>query len=167
MDWQVPDLWRAAAFDAETGEGATIEHILPRSLGGANDLLNLGIAHQQCNGEGQTSGTLSAAIPPCQSAIIRCLIACTPNGYGAGANPSTQKSEWLMTPDNPAEQADLPGGDGPLPNRFTRGTLVGCLGICCVLALPVLFFLPLKPGAIRSGCSYWPRSWLFARLRLG
>lgn len=38
-------------FDAETGEGATIEHILPRSLGGAKDLLNLGIAHQQCNGE--------------------------------------------------------------------------------------------------------------------
>lgn len=38
-------------FDAETGEGATIEHILPRSLGGDNDLLNLGIAHQTCNGE--------------------------------------------------------------------------------------------------------------------
>lgn len=49
-----------------------------------------------------------------------------------------------MTPDNPVEQADLTGGDGPLPNRFTRGTLTGCLGICCVLALPVLFFLPLE-----------------------
>lgn len=38
-------------FDVITGEGATIEHILPRSLGGTNDLLNLGIAHEQCNGE--------------------------------------------------------------------------------------------------------------------
>lgn len=38
-------------FDAQTGEGATIEHILPRSLGGTNDLNNLGIAHRKCNGE--------------------------------------------------------------------------------------------------------------------
>ena len=38
-------------FDALTGEGATIEHILPRSLGGTNDLSNLGIAHRRCNGE--------------------------------------------------------------------------------------------------------------------
>lgn len=39
------------AFDALTGDGATIEHILPRSLGGTNNLLNLGIAHRSCNGE--------------------------------------------------------------------------------------------------------------------
>lgn len=38
-------------FCARTGEGATVEHILPRSLGGANDLRNLGIAHPRCNGE--------------------------------------------------------------------------------------------------------------------
>jgi 5-methylcytosine-specific restriction endonuclease McrA len=38
-------------FDARTGEGATIEHILPRNLGGDNDLRNLGVAHQRCNGE--------------------------------------------------------------------------------------------------------------------
>jgi 5-methylcytosine-specific restriction endonuclease McrA len=38
-------------FDARTGEGATIEHITPRSLGGTNDLVNLGIAHRRCNGE--------------------------------------------------------------------------------------------------------------------
>lgn len=38
-------------FDAGTGEGATIEHIVPRSLGGTNDLINLGIAHRRCNGE--------------------------------------------------------------------------------------------------------------------
>jgi|GEM_PF-536698 5-methylcytosine-specific restriction endonuclease McrA len=38
-------------FDAATGEGATVEHIMPRSLGGANDLRNLGIAHRRCNGE--------------------------------------------------------------------------------------------------------------------
>jgi hypothetical protein len=35
------------------------------------------------------------------------------------------------------------GQMAPLPNRFTRGTLLGCLGILCVLALPVLLFLPL------------------------
>lgn len=38
-------------FDARTGEGATIEHIVPRSLGGTNDERNLGIAHPRCNGE--------------------------------------------------------------------------------------------------------------------
>lgn len=38
-------------FDVLTGAGATIEHILPRSLGGTNDLKNLGIAHARCNGE--------------------------------------------------------------------------------------------------------------------
>jgi 5-methylcytosine-specific restriction endonuclease McrA len=38
-------------FDAGTGEGATVEHILPRSLGGGNELLNLGIAHARCNSE--------------------------------------------------------------------------------------------------------------------
>jgi hypothetical protein len=49
-----------------------------------------------------------------------------------------------MMPDNPADSSELPGSEGPLPNRFTRGTLTGCLGICCVLAMPVLFFLPLE-----------------------
>lgn len=38
-------------FDARTGEGANIEHIVPRSLGGTNDLHNLGITHARCNGE--------------------------------------------------------------------------------------------------------------------
>lgn len=38
-------------FDARTGEGATIEHIVPRTLGGDNDLRNLGISHARCNGE--------------------------------------------------------------------------------------------------------------------
>lgn len=38
-------------FDAITGEGATIEHIVPRSLSGTDDLSNLGIAHGRCNGE--------------------------------------------------------------------------------------------------------------------
>lgn len=33
---------------------------------------------------------------------------------------------------------------GPLPNRITRGTLIGCVGILCVLALPALVFLPFE-----------------------
>lgn len=39
------------AFDAATGEGTTIEHILPRTQGGTNDLNNLGIVHGRCNNE--------------------------------------------------------------------------------------------------------------------
>lgn len=38
-------------FNAQTGFGATIEHIKPRSLGGTSDLLNLGLTHPQCNHE--------------------------------------------------------------------------------------------------------------------
>ena len=38
-------------FEARSGFGATIEHIQPRSLGGSNDLLNLGLTHPQCNSE--------------------------------------------------------------------------------------------------------------------
>lgn len=38
-------------FDARTGEGANIEHILPRSLGGTSDLRNLGVTHARCNSE--------------------------------------------------------------------------------------------------------------------
>jgi 5-methylcytosine-specific restriction endonuclease McrA len=38
-------------FDAHTGGGATVEHIIPRSAGGTNDLLNLGLTHAQCNYE--------------------------------------------------------------------------------------------------------------------
>jgi 5-methylcytosine-specific restriction endonuclease McrA len=39
------------SFDAWTGFGANIEHIVPRSLGGDNDLHNLGLTHPRCNGE--------------------------------------------------------------------------------------------------------------------
>jgi hypothetical protein len=39
------------AFDATTGEGATLEHIRARSRGGTDDLLNLGIVHASCNWE--------------------------------------------------------------------------------------------------------------------
>jgi 5-methylcytosine-specific restriction endonuclease McrA len=38
-------------FDAETGAGATVEHIVPRGRGGGSDLRNLGVAHSRCNGE--------------------------------------------------------------------------------------------------------------------
>jgi 5-methylcytosine-specific restriction endonuclease McrA len=39
------------AFDARTGEGATLEHIRARSRGGTDDLHNLGIVHPACNWE--------------------------------------------------------------------------------------------------------------------
>lgn len=43
--------------------------------------------------------------------------------------------------------------DAPLPNRFSRGTLTGCVGILCVLTLPALLFVPIEefnvPGWIQ------------------
>ena len=39
------------AFDARTGEGATLEHIRARHRGGTDDPDNLGVAHARCNGE--------------------------------------------------------------------------------------------------------------------
>jgi len=38
-------------FNAQTGFGATIEHIQPRNLAGTNALLNLGLTHPHCNNE--------------------------------------------------------------------------------------------------------------------
>jgi 5-methylcytosine-specific restriction endonuclease McrA len=39
------------AFDARTGEGATLEHIRARGRGGTEDLENLAVVHARCNGE--------------------------------------------------------------------------------------------------------------------
>ncbi len=39
------------AFDARTGEGATLEHIRARHRGGTDEPDNLGIAHARCNAE--------------------------------------------------------------------------------------------------------------------
>ena len=39
------------AFDPADGEGASIEHIVPRSAGGGDDLRNLALTHPSCNGE--------------------------------------------------------------------------------------------------------------------
>jgi 5-methylcytosine-specific restriction endonuclease McrA len=39
------------ALDPVTGEGATLEHIRPRTDGGSDDLANLGLAHGRCNHE--------------------------------------------------------------------------------------------------------------------
>ncbi len=38
-------------FDAASGQGANVEHIVPRALGGDDDPRNLGITHERCNGE--------------------------------------------------------------------------------------------------------------------
>ncbi|MDQ3854954.1 MAG: HNH endonuclease [Chloroflexota bacterium] len=38
-------------FDERTGVGANLEHIVPRSRGGTNDLSNLGLTHPSCNAE--------------------------------------------------------------------------------------------------------------------
>lgn len=39
------------AFDAKTGEGATLEHIRARGRGGNSDAENLGVVHARCNHE--------------------------------------------------------------------------------------------------------------------
>lgn len=39
------------AFDAATGEGATLEHIRARSRGGGDDAANLAAVHGRCNWE--------------------------------------------------------------------------------------------------------------------
>ena len=60
-------------FDARTGEGANIEHIVPRTLGGGSDLRNLGITHPRCNGEkgrNWDSGKRSRAHPDRYAAIV-------------------------------------------------------------------------------------------------
>lgn len=35
--------------EATTTEGATVDHVIPRSLGGSDDLSNLRLAHWSCN----------------------------------------------------------------------------------------------------------------------
>lgn len=49
-----------------------------------------------------------------------------------------------MTERDEPERIGEDFGEGPLPNRFNRGTAIGCLGILCVLALPVLLALPVE-----------------------
>ena len=52
----------------------------------------------------------------------------------------------MSSPDGDFGAPDADGSlapPGPLPNRFSRATLLGCLGIACVMALPLLLFLPL------------------------
>lgn len=42
----------------------------------------------------------------------------------------------------PVPLAEYP--DGPLPNRLTRSTFIGCLGLLGVMALPLMLFLPFE-----------------------
>jgi hypothetical protein len=39
------------AFDAKTGEGATLEHIRAQGRGGSQEMENLGVVHGRCNWE--------------------------------------------------------------------------------------------------------------------
>jgi 5-methylcytosine-specific restriction endonuclease McrA len=39
------------AFDAGTGEGASLEHIRAKSRGGSDELENLALAHARCNSQ--------------------------------------------------------------------------------------------------------------------
>src|SRR3712207_9303254 len=39
------------SFDPRRPAGISIEHIIPRTLGGSNALTNLALAHPSCNGE--------------------------------------------------------------------------------------------------------------------
>ncbi len=39
------------AFDARTGDGASLEHIRARTRGGTDDLTNLALVHGRCNWE--------------------------------------------------------------------------------------------------------------------
>lgn len=50
----------------------------------------------------------------------------------------------MMPPTDNQENTQTDGGEAPLQVRLDRGTLIGCLGILCVLALPALLFLPVE-----------------------
>ena len=50
----------------------------------------------------------------------------------------------MMPPADEPESTPTHGGEAPLQVRPDRGTLTGCLGILCVLALPALLFLPVE-----------------------
>ena len=39
------------AFDAKTGEGASLEHIRAKSRGGNDELINLALTHTRCNNQ--------------------------------------------------------------------------------------------------------------------
>lgn len=56
---------------------------------------------------------------------------------------------------------------GPLPNRFTRSTALGCLGLAGVFALPGLLFLPLEDWRLPSWLTQLMALGVFAALAGG
>jgi hypothetical protein len=64
--------------------------------------------------------------------------------------------------------------DGPLPNRLTRGTMLGCVGLAGVLILPLVLFLPLDAWdlprwaflllQLAAFCAFGGGLWLLARM---
>ncbi|MGE5334001.1 MAG: hypothetical protein ACM3N4_04810 [Nitrososphaerota archaeon] len=75
------------------------------------------------------------------------------------------------------EQEPFPAADyanDPLPNRLTRGTMMGCLGLAGVMALPLILFLPLETwglprwmfllAQLLAFCAFGGGIWLLARV---
>ena len=159
-------------FDALTGEGATIEHILPRSLGGTNELNNLSIAHRRCNsekGRHWDPRRRHRAYPDRYDALLQRLL----GGVAASLAGGRRRRRASNMNDEPQPYSATESPDGPLPNRLTRGTLAGCLGLAGVFALPLMLFLPLESWDLPLGfllvqlaafCAFGGGIWLLTHM---
>lgn len=77
------------AFDSQTGEGATLEHILARSRGGTDDLENLAVVHGRCNWEkGRNWDPKRKRSTEDYLALVERLLAKRKDRWRAGRKPS-------------------------------------------------------------------------------
>jgi hypothetical protein len=72
----------------------------------------------------------------------------------------------MSAPDREAPDGGSPE-PGPLPNRFTRSTALGCLGLAGVFALPGLLFLPLEDWRLPNWLTQLMALGVFAALAGG